>query len=91
MVVVNYAINNLVDNWQVMRGDFINFNNPKISGVDSCGGDSGGPLVYRAIADDPYYQVGIVSYGTKICGQGIPGVYTRVTSFLDWIQSKLRE
>ena len=63
----------------------------KISGVDSCGGDSGGPLVYRAIADDPYYQVGIVSYGTKICGQGVPGVYTRVTSFLDWIQSKLRE
>ena len=68
-----------------------NFNNSKISGVDSCGGDSGGPLVYRAIADDPYYQVGIVSYGTKICGQGVPGVYTRVTSFLDWIQSKLRE
>ena len=68
-----------------------NFNNSYISGVDSCGGDSGGPLVYRAIADDPYYQVGIVSYGTKICGQGIPGVYTRVTSFLDWIQSKLRE
>ena len=69
----------------------IYFNNSNISGVDSCGGDSGGPLVYRAIADDPYYQVGIVSYGTKICGQGIPGVYTRVTSFLDWIQSKLRE
>ena len=48
-------------------------------------------MVYRAITDDPYYQVGIVSYGTRICGQGIPGVYTRVTSFLDWIESKLKE
>ena len=62
-----------------------------ISGVDSCGGDSGGPMVYRAIPDNPYYQVGIVSYGTRICGQGVPGVYTRVTSFLDWIESKLKE
>ena len=48
-------------------------------------------MVYRATPDDPYYQVGIVSYGTRICGQGTPGVYTRVTSFLDWIENKLRE
>ena len=68
-----------------------NIHKSKILGVDSCGGDSGGPLAYRAIADDPYYQVGIVSYGTKICGRSIPGVYTCVTSFLDWIESKLKD
>ena len=62
-----------------------------ILGVDSCGGDSGGPLVYQAITDDPYYQVGIVSYGTRICGRGVPGVYTRIEAYLDWIKNNLRE
>jgi secreted trypsin-like serine protease len=34
---------------------------------------------------------GIVSYGAFPCGQnGIPGVYTKVDQFTDWIQSKLR-
>ena len=59
------------------------------SGEDSCNGDSGGPLVYRPRPDSPWYQVGIVSFGTRQCGTGQPGVYTRLSPFISWIQSHL--
>lgn len=41
----------------------------------------------------PHYSLaGIVSYGPKNCGtKDIPGVYTRVSKYIDWIQSKIRE
>ena len=58
-------------------------------GRDSCNGDSGGPLVFQEFSSDPYYQVGIVSFGTKICGIGKPTIATRVTAFLEWIQANL--
>merc|ERR1711971_402538 len=34
---------------------------------------------------DTWHLLGILSYGAKECGNGIPGVYTRVSSFLQWI------
>jgi len=47
---------------------------------DSCDGDSGGPLL-----DSDGVQVGIVSFGGA-CGQGgWPGVYSRVSGAIDWI------
>ena len=58
-------------------------------GKDSCQGDSGGPLVYRAFSDDPWTQVGIVSFGTGRCGAGFPAVYTKVEAYMDWVASKL--
>ena len=60
-------------------------------GKDSCGGDSGGPLVYRKFlkSEDPWYQVGIVSYGSRKCGIGIPGVYTKISAFLPWIAKNM--
>nr|ACO12798.1 Serine protease easter precursor [Lepeophtheirus salmonis] len=58
---------------------------------DSCNADSGGPLIYKAneFSETPMFQVGIVSFGTRTCGVGKPGIYTRVSSFLDWIDQKL--
>ena len=58
-------------------------------GKDSCQGDSGGPLVYREFSTDPWYLVGLVSFGTKDCGNSVPGVYTRVAGYLDWIEQNL--
>lgn len=54
---------------------------------DSCGGDSGGPLMAYDGNHRPY-QVGLVSWGPTPCGQvGKPGIYTRLSQYVPWIQS----
>ncbi|GAX20855.1 trypsin [Fistulifera solaris] len=55
-------------------------------GQDSCGGDSGGPLVD---AQDTNLQYGIVSFGIGCARPNLPGVYTRISSYIDWIDEFL--
>ena len=58
-------------------------------GQDSCSGDSGGPIA-RQDADGCPVAVGLVSYGPRTCAmQGMPGVYTRLSAFADWIKREL--
>lgn len=61
---------------------------------DSCSGDSGGPLMaqYQDNAGNSYWYIaGVTSFGPKTCGlRGWPGVYTRVSKYLDWIQDKVQ-
>ncbi|XP_058522636.1 transmembrane protease serine 11B [Ochotona princeps] len=55
--------------------------------ADACQNDSGGPLAYPD-SRNIWHLVGIVSWGDG-CGKKYkPGVYTRVTSYRDWITSK---
>lgn len=57
---------------------------------NTCDGDSGGPLM--RLYSQTWYLEGIVSFGHQYCGsEGWPSVYTRVTSYLDWIYSHARE
>ena len=50
---------------------------------DTCKGDSGSALVVEN-SNGRYAQIGIVSWGDG-CGDGTPGVYTRLTPLLQWI------
>ncbi|KAH8304946.1 hypothetical protein KR018_011657, partial [Drosophila ironensis] len=56
---------------------------------DSCDGDSGGPLMRRAY-NQAWYQEGVVSFGYRCGLEGWPGVYTRVSNYMDWIQQTIR-
>ncbi|KAJ8669671.1 hypothetical protein QAD02_000930 [Eretmocerus hayati] len=56
-------------------------------GKDACLGDSGGPMMFPK--SSYYYVIGIVSFGFRCAEPGIPGVYTRVTHFLKFIEDNL--
>ncbi|CAG7827169.1 unnamed protein product [Allacma fusca] len=55
---------------------------------DTCQGDSGSGIDYFARQSQTQCVVGIVSFGTGCADPNIGGVYTRVTSYLGWIQSQ---
>lgn len=52
----------------------------------ACHGDSGGPLVDA----EKKTVVGVVSWGVP-CAKGYPDVFTRVHSYLDWINENMAE
>ena len=63
---------------------------------DTCYGDSGGPLLVER--DGRFVQLGIVSWGegpadaeVKCGNANLFGVYSRIASFRDWIQSHIAQ
>jgi len=56
-------------------------------GMDSCQGDSGGPVAVRNIEDTEWLLIGITSWGYGCAQDGYPGVYTKVSNYLNWINS----
>eukprot|EP00854_Cymbomonas_tetramitiformis_P002050 gene2050-2742_t len=54
--------------------------------VDSCQGDSGGGMFFER--EQEYFLIGLVSFGFECAYEPsiVPGVYTNVTYFLDWIK-----
>ncbi|XP_068233925.1 clotting factor G beta subunit-like isoform X1 [Palaemon carinicauda] len=56
---------------------------------DTCGGDSGGPLTVQE--NERHILVGVTSFGRGCGKKNSPGVYTRVTSLLDWILNNTKD
>lgn len=56
-------------------------------GKDSCQGDSGGPI--QVALKDPYCMysiIGVVSFGKLCAFANSPGIYTKVASYIPWIE-----
>jgi hypothetical protein len=63
-------------------------------GADTCQGDSGGPLLTMQTGGDGWQtgtQVGIVSYGFGCAQAYAPGIYTRVSAYIPWIQNAVSD
>jgi len=57
--------------------------------TDTCQGDSGGPLFFINETTHQSVLVGITSWGISCGYLGLPGVYTRVSAFLEWIRASM--
>lgn len=55
-------------------------------------GDSGGPMIIEDSSHSGRYKlIGIVSAGIGCARPSLPGLYTRVASFLPWINAQLQQ
>lgn len=66
--------------------------------MDSCKGDSGGALwsftpksqSTNSSSASPITVYGVVSYGEGCANPFAPGVYTRISTYYDWIQDQIK-
>ena len=65
----------------ICAGDLIN------GGEDACQGDSGGPLAVRNAADTKWVLIGATSWGNGCANVNYPGVWSKVSYVLDWIDA----
>ena len=70
-----------LDESMICAGDLIN------GGEDACQGDSGGPLAVRNSDNTKWLLIGATSWGYGCAYVDYPGVWSKVSYVLDWINS----
>ena len=55
-------------------------------GTDACKGDSGGPLMVNDLKTNQWSLIGIISWGYGCAEKMLPGVYTKVGNYFNWIE-----
>ncbi|XP_054283193.1 trypsin-1-like [Macrosteles quadrilineatus] len=91
LMIVN---NSKCQNWYSSQGKRIKIQATQMcagvenGGKDACQADSGGPLMVGEGSD--LMVVGVVSAGIGCARPKLPGLYTRVTHYLDWIGQTIR-
>ena len=70
-----------LDESMICAGDLVN------GGEDACQGDSGGPLAVRNSDDTKWLLIGATSWGYGCADVDYPGVWSKVSYVLDWINS----
>lgn len=58
---------------------------------DACQGDSGSGLFCRHSNTNQFYVAGVVSFGIKCATPKLPGVYTSVPYYVEWVESTARQ
>ncbi|XP_077990317.1 atrial natriuretic peptide-converting enzyme-like [Glandiceps talaboti] len=56
-------------------------------GIDTCQGDSGGPLICLNEDDGKWFLHGVTSFGSGCARQYLPGIYTKVSYYNDFIKT----
>jgi len=71
----------VIDETMICAGD-------KLFGkIDACNGDSGGPMAWLNPKTGHVEIIGLVSFGYSCARANAPGVYAKLTTVLDWINS----
>ncbi|XP_020278718.1 trypsin 3A1-like [Pseudomyrmex gracilis] len=55
---------------------------------DACFGDSGGPLLVKGVHGQ-LDVIGLVSFGRGCARPSFPGIYTKLTNYIDWFKDHL--
>ena len=76
----DYSCSSL-DETMICAGDLID------GGEDACQGDSGGPLAVRNAANTKWLLIGATSWGYGCADVNYPGVWSKVSYVLDWIDA----